>query len=77
MFTFPEDPEMNKTWRINMGRASQSGVSFKLLENSKYSRLCDQYFEDECFVISSRLAESIGFKPGRLYLKPDVIPTRF
>ena len=34
-------------------------------------------FEDKSFVISPRLAESTGFKTGRLQLKSAGIPTLF
>ena len=60
-----------------MGLANQRGVLFKLWENLKYSCLCDQHFEDKCFVISPRLAESTGFKTGHLQLKSDGIPSLF
>ena len=60
-----------------MGRAKKAGAPFELWENTNFSWLCYQHFEDHCFVVSHRFAASIGFKPRRLQLKPDAVPIIF
>ena len=83
MFTFPKKtgvrayPKLNLLWRKNMRRA-KSGAPFELWDNSETARLCDEHFEEHCFVPPSpRLARSIGHHPGKLQLVPGAVPTIF
>lgn len=77
MFSFPKDPGLNRSWRDNMKRVKSAREPHKLWENSVFSRLCGYHFEDSCFLVSPTMAKNIGFKPGKLQLKPDAIPTIF
>ncbi|XP_076031193.1 uncharacterized protein LOC143019444 [Oratosquilla oratoria] len=48
----------------------------KLWEPSKFSELCSDHFEEECFEMN--LALSIGFmEKTRRHLKPDAVPSIF
>ena len=80
MFTFPKksaNPKLNLLWRKNMGRAA-SDSPFKLWENTATSRLCDEHFEEHCFIPPSpRFARSIGFRPGKFQLVSGAVPTIF
>lgn len=57
-----------------MDRAS---FHFQLWEKSKFSRLFDEHFEGECFVLSPRFTTHVGFNPGKLQVKPNAVPTIF
>lgn len=77
MFTFPKEPDLNRLWRENMKRVKSPREPNKLWENTVYSRLCGLHFEENCFVVSHAMAKNLLFKPGKLQLKQDAVPTLF
>ena len=76
LYSFPKDKELNKKWRVNMGRV-RSAADPRLWESNKHSRLCEEHFTKDSFKISRTLSSEIGFVPGKFLLKEDAIPTIF
>ena len=70
-FKFPEDPKLRKEWLIKMKRES--------FEPTKHSRICADHFTADCFQQNLAIMTSLGstFKPRRLNLKKDAVPTIF
>ena len=70
-FKFPEDPKLRKEWLIKMKRES--------FEPTKHSRICADHFTADCFQQNLAVRTSLGstFKPRRLNLKKDAVPTIF
>lgn len=70
-FKFPDDPKLRKQWLIKMKRAS--------FEPTKHSRICADHFTADCFQQNLAIRTSLGstFKPRRLNLKKDTVPTIF
>ena len=70
-FKFPEDPKLRKEWLIKMKRES--------FEPTKHSRICADHFTADCFQQNLAIRTSLGstFKPRRLNLKKDAVPTIF
>ena len=70
-FKFPEDPKLRKEWLLKM-----KGESF---EPTKHSRICADHFTADCFQQNLAIRTSLGstFKPRRLNLKNDAVPTIF
>lgn len=70
-FKFPEDPKLRKEWLIKMKRES--------FEPTKHSRICADHFTADCFQQNLAIRTSLGstFKPRRLDLKKDAVPTIF
>ena len=71
MHSFPINKTRSRLWVRNMNRVEK-------WRPSRHSKLCAAHFEDNMFVISPTLAESIGYghvKSARLI--EDAIPTIF
>ena len=70
-FKFPEDPKLGREWLIKMKRES--------FEPTKHSRICADHFTADCFQQNLAIMTSLGstFKPRRLNLKKDAVPTIF
>ena len=70
-FKFPEDPKLRKEWLIKMKRES--------FEPTKHSRICADHFTADCFQQNLAIRSYLGstFKPRRLNLKKDAVPTIF
>ena len=60
-----------------MNRGKNLSQRHLLWKSTKYSRLCQEHFTEDCFVISPRLAADLGFKPGKFQLKKNAVPTIF
>ena len=76
LHAFPKDKERNKKWRVNMGRV-KSRQDPRLWESSKHSRLCQDHFTKDCYIVSREQSSELGFVPGKFILKDDAIPTLF
>ena len=70
-FKFPDDPKLRKQWLIKMKIA--------YFEPTKHSRICADHFTADCFQQNLAIRTSLGstFKPRRLNLKKDAVPTIF
>ncbi|XP_076365693.1 uncharacterized protein LOC143254425 isoform X6 [Tachypleus tridentatus] len=68
-FNFPSDPVRRKIWTQNINRAN--------FTPTKYSRLCSDHFERDCYEKHVDDMARIGYQGGYNKLKPDAIPTIF
>ena len=70
-FKFPRDKKIKDIW---VQKVKRKGWTL-----SKYSRLCSDHFEDNCYIQSPKFMTSLGLDsmPAKLYLKGDAIPTTF
>ncbi|XP_074660748.1 uncharacterized protein LOC141913179 [Tubulanus polymorphus] len=69
--TFPsKNAKLRRLWIKACGREE----SWK---PGKDARICGLHFTDDCFVIPPAVAKSLAYKPDRVRLKPDMIPTIF
>ena len=70
-FKFPENAKLRKEWLIRMKRES--------FEPTKHSRLCAEHFTQDSFKQNLAVRSLLGtaFKPRRLNLKEDAVPTIF
>jgi hypothetical protein len=69
MFVFPQDKKNRRVWTLKVKR--------KDWEPSKYSRLCSEHFEEDCFVVRPSVAAAIGYDMKGLRLKKGSVPTIF
>ena len=67
-FLFPKDQARRRAWTIR--------VSKKDFRPTKYSVLCSDHFEPQCFETPPSVYESLGLKRN-LRLKEDAIPSIF
>ena len=74
MFLFPKDLKRRKIWiqRLNKGQTATTNFIPK-----GHSKFCFKHFDDNQFLISPKLAEAVGYKNFRLWLKSDAMPTVF
>ena len=74
-FQFPK-PENElprlQTWLHNIG----TGLIPATFEWNKNKKVCSDHFHENCFE-TNKIAESIGYSPGILKLKPGAVPTIF
>ena len=70
-FMFPQDPKLKREWLIKM-----KGECFT---PSKHSRVCAEHFIEDSFEQNLTVWSLLGpsFKPRRLVLKKDAVPTIF
>ena len=70
-FKFPENAKLRKEWLIRMKRES--------FEPTKHSPLCAVHFTQDSFKQNLAVRSLLGtaFKPRRLDLKEDAVPTIF
>ena len=70
-FKFPDDPKLRKKWLVKMKRES--------FVPTKHSRICADHFTPDSFQqnLAARSLLGPAFKPRRLDLKDDAIPTIF
>ena len=70
-FKFPRDQKLKREWLIKMKRES-----FTL---TKHSRVCAEHFTEDSFEQNIAVRSLLGpaFKPRRLVLKRDAVPTIF
>ena len=74
VFLFPKDLKRRKIWTqlLNKGRTAKTNFIPK-----SHSKICFKHFDDNQFLISPKLAETVGYKNFRLRLKSDAVPTVF
>ena len=70
-FTFPANSKLRKQWLLKMKR--------KEFKPDKNSRICAVHFTEDCFREDLAIRRFLGsdFKPLRLHLKEDAMPTSF
>lgn len=68
-FSFPAKNPLRQAWVDKVKR--------KDWNPSKRSKLCSAHFEACCFVQNPGVLKSLGWRPTRLRLKKDAIPTIF
>ena len=70
-FMFPQDPKLKREWQIKMKR--------ECFTPSKHSRVCAEHFIEDSFEQNLTVWSLLGpsFKPRRLVLKKDAVPTIF
>ena len=70
-FKFPQDPKLKREWLIKLKRQS--------FTPSKHSQVCAEHFTEDSFEQNLTVRSLLGpsFKPGRLALKKDAVPTIF
>lgn len=70
-FKFPQDPKLKKQWLLKLKR--------ECFTPSKHSRICAAHFSEDSFQQNLRVRSLLGpsFKPRRLVLKKDAVPTIF
>ena len=70
-FKFPQDARLRKEWIVKMKR--------KGFTPSKHSRVCAEHFSEDCFEQNIMVMSLLGpsFKPLRLSLKKNAVPTIF
>ena len=68
---FPQDPKLKREWLIKMKR--------ECFTPSKHSRVCAEHFIEDSFEQNLTVWSFLGpsFKPRRLVLKKDAVPTIF
>lgn len=71
LHSFPSDMALRKLWVDKVKRYREKW------EPTKYSVLCSQHFEQDCFMPDSILSQSLGLGKKRICLKPDAVPTLF
>ena len=71
LFSFPKDLQLRKKWVDQVRRTRDKW------EPTEHSRLCSCHFEESCFEVRSRLAETLDLGKTKVMLKRDAVPTLF
>ena len=74
VFLFPKDLKGRKIWIQLLDRGRTATTIFI---PKSHSNICFKHFDDKQFLISPKLAEAVGYKNFRLWLKSETVPTVF